>query len=347
MAPGAARADYLVLANGDSLTGRVVSESPTTFTVATQLLGQVVVRRADIASLTRNAAPREEPSQLSSRPPTWSGNVNSGLDVSHGNSPSSTIAANAAVTRIGTRDKLAVLGTSLVSTAGAGDEEVTTARALRGGVRYDHDLGARLFAFGFGEVEHDRLQLLDLRTVAGAGVGVHALRRDTAQINLTAGATVARDKYIEEVAVGPSLTPTTPPLQTSQGQGRGLATAPGQTRSRNGSPPAVVRASLTRTVEEWTAGVDAWHAFNSAVSLTQRVAWFAATDQLSDYRVSFDLSLNTQLTRWLQWNLNVSDRYLNIPPAGGAVQNDAFVSTGLGVAFGGGARQGYGGSGSR
>ena len=109
----------------------------------------------------------------------------------------------------------------------------------------------------------------------------------------------------------------------------------------------MVRTSLTRIVKEWTAGVDAWHAFNSAVSLTQRVALFAATDQLSDYRVSFDLSLNTQLTRWLQWNLNVSDRYLNIPPAGGAVQNDVFVSTGLGVTFGGGEREAYVGSGSR
>ena len=218
MLPGKARADYLVLANGDSLTGRVVSESPTTYTVATQLLGQVVVKRSDIASLTRDAAPVEGPSRPSSRPPAWSGNVNSGLDVSHGNSPSSTIAANTAVTRIGTRDKLGVFGTSLFSTAGAGDEAVTTARTVRGGVRYDHDLGARLFGFGFGDVEHDRLQLLDLRTVMGGGAGVHAFRTPTAQINLTAGATMARDKYIAEVPVDPSLTPTSPALPTRKAE---------------------------------------------------------------------------------------------------------------------------------
>jgi len=56
-----------------------------------------------------------------------------------------------------------------VQTSGA--DAVTTARATRGGMRYDHDLQKTLYAFGFFDAENDLLQLLDLRTVAGAGAG--------------------------------------------------------------------------------------------------------------------------------------------------------------------------------
>jgi hypothetical protein len=55
---------------------------------------------------------------------------------------------------------------------------------------------------------------------------------------------------------------------------------------------------------------------------------YPAIEDVQDYRVSFDLSLSVQLNGWLQWNLNVADRYLNIPPSGGAIQNDTFISTG-------------------
>ena len=83
-------------------------------------------------------------------------------------------------------------------------------------------------------------------------------------------------------------------------------------------------------------GQDATHQLSNTISITEGLNWFAAIGDWQDFRVSFDLSLSAQLSGWLQWNLTITDRFLNIPPAGGAVQNDTFVSTGLGITFGSG-----------
>jgi hypothetical protein len=83
------------------------------------------------------------------------------------------------------------------------------------------------------------------------------------------------------------------------------------------------------------------------MSLTEALTVFPAIGAFSDYRVSFDVSLWTQLNGWLQWHASVSDRYLHIPPGGGAVQNDTYVSTGLGITFGNGGSSAYTGADGR
>jgi hypothetical protein len=96
----------------------------------------------------------------------------------------------------------------------------------------------------------------------------------------------------------------------------------------------VVRTSLSRSVSEFVAGQDLMRQLSDALNLSETLTVFPAVGDVQDYRVSFDLSLSAQVNGWLQWNLSIGDRYLHIPPAGGAVQNDTYVSTGLGVTFG-------------
>jgi hypothetical protein len=132
----------------------------------------------------------------------------------------------------------------------------------------------------------------------------------------------------------------------ANGHGRGLATAPGQS-DRDGTPPSLVRTSLHRRVGEWFAGQDLWQQVTSGVDVNERLDFFAAAGDAADYRVSFDLGVGVQLNGWLQWNVDVTDRYLHIPPAGGAVQNDLFVSTGMGISFGRGAEGAYTGANAR
>lgn len=353
LAPTVARADYVVLGNGDHLTGTIQDESPTGFVVMTELAGRVSLRRVDVVSVTRT--PETTSQQQSSRGApshAWNGVANAGLDISRGNSPARTVAVNAAVTRVGTRDKLALFGASWHSRTGAGGSAATVVRSARGGARYDHDVTSRLFGFGFGEVEHGLLQLLDLRTVAGGGGGVHAIRTRSALLNFTAGAAFAHDAYADLGALAGMLsTPTSAttlgsfgttqpggvsgPLGSTPGQG--LATASEQNRGRNGTPPSVVRTSLSRNVAEFMIGQDFWQQLNDAVSVTERLSVFPAVSDLADYRISFDTTLGVQIHSWLHWHATVADRYLRIPPAGGAVRNDLFVSTGFGVSFGGGA----------
>jgi putative salt-induced outer membrane protein len=326
-------ADHLVLKNGDMLTGKVTSQSASDVTIETELAGRLTLKRTDIASLTTSQA---SPDAAPQAPARWQAAINAGWDLSRGNAETATISTYGTATRLGRSDRFGLFGSYLFSNIGSGSAAVTTAKAVRGGSRYDHDLTRATFAFGFGEAEHDPPQLLELRTVFGGGAGAHLRKTATSQFNVFAGVSYARDRYTEIVTTETPTTPTTPTTpgapSTPPGQG---GTPPGQAR-RGGTPPDVVRTETSRQLGEFLVGEDWNQQLSDGVYASQSFRYFPAFGNAQDYRLSFDLSLSAQLNGWLQWNVTVSDRYLNIPPAGGAVQNDLFVSTGLGVTFGGG-----------
>jgi putative salt-induced outer membrane protein len=387
-APPDARADHVVLSNGDALTGGLAATSKTELALDTELAGRVTVKWSAVSQVT-SAAPiratlangqtvegtlamsggrlsirRTDGTRvaidlatlrgldLADKPaalPSWHGALNAGWDVSRGNSETSTISTNGTATRVGAHDRLGVFGTYLFSAFGSGTNSVTTARATSGGIRYDHDVLGRLFGFAFGDAENDPLQLLDLRTVVGAGAGAHVSKTDATQFNVFGGVSYARDSYAAgTTTTATAATPTASgPSVTPPGLG---GTPPGRSGvrpTRGGTPPSVVRASLSRNVGEFLAGQDLTHQLSDTVNVAERLTLFPAIGDAQDYRISFDLSLSAQLSGWLQWNVTAADRYLHIPPAGGAVQNDTFVSTGLGITFGHGESGAYTGADSR
>lgn len=367
--PANARADHVQLSNGDSLTGSITAVSSTELTMDTELAGRVTLKWTVLSSVTATTAVRAtmrtgqtvegvpvmtdarlsiqgaagaatpidlsavDRLDLAKEPaggPTWHGAVNAGVDVTRGNSETSTVSTNAAITRLGLKDRLGLFGTYLFSGIGSGANAVTTARNLRAGARYDHDVAGPMFLFGFGDVENDPLQLLDLRTVVGGGSGAHLVKTDATQLNLFGGVSYAKDSYADVTTT--TDTPAAPVVPPGHG-----GTPPGQSGNhpgRGGAAPSTVRTSLSRELGELLFGQDLSHQLSDNVSLVEALTVFPAIRDMQDYRVSFDLSLSAQINGWLQWNVTVGDRYLNIPPAGGAVQNDTFVSTGLGITFG-------------
>jgi putative salt-induced outer membrane protein len=328
--PADAWADHLVLRNGDMLTGKVTSQRSLDVTIDTQLAGRLTIKRTDIASLTMSQPAADGATQAPA--PTWQGAVTAGWDLSRGNAETATISTYGTATRLGPSDRFGMFGTYLFSNIGSGAEAVTTAKSVRGGARYDHNLTRAVFAFGFGEAEHDPPQLLDSRTVVGGGAGAHVRKTATSQFNVFGGVSYALDRYTEVVTTEPT-SPTTPAAPSSPpGQG---GTPPGQAR-RGGTPPAVVRTETSRQLGEFLVGEDWYQQLSDGVSASQSFRYFPAIGDAQDYRLSFDMSLSAQLNGWLHWNVTIADRYLNIPPAGGAVQNDLWLSTGLGVTFGGG-----------
>ena len=347
--PIAAAADQVLLRNGDRLTGSVISSSPTEIVIETELAGRITLQPASISQVTPAVKPHSGP--------TWHGAISVGADLSRGNSETRSVSSIGKLTRLGVHDRLGVFGTYLFSGVGGGDAAVTTIRSARGGLRYDHDVLERVYAFGFGDAENDPLQLLELRTVNGGGGGVHLIKTPTTQLNVFAGASYARDAYTS-VTTTTDTTTTTPtttdPPVTTPGQGgtppgQG-GTPPGRARvqpTRTGTPPGVVRTSLSRNVGEMLFGHDFAHQISDGMGVSESMTIFPAFSELEDYRVSFDFSLWAQLTGWLQWNLTVSDRYLHIPPSGGAVQNDMYVNTGLAITFGRGDADAYAGSDGR
>jgi len=89
---------------------------------------------------------------------------------------------------------------------------------------------------------------------------------------------------------------------------------------------------LTRNSAELFWGDEYSLKVNSATSLVQSYRMFNDMTNTGSYRVNFDVGASTKLAKWLNWNLSISDRYLN-HPAPGRKTNDLLYTTGLGITF--------------
>jgi hypothetical protein len=95
--------------------------------------------------------------------------------------------------------------------------------------------------------------------------------------------------------------------------------------------PAAPAAAFTRGSAEAYWGEDASYKVG-ATSLVQGFRMFNNLSETGEYRMNFDLGANTQLFKWLTWNLSFSDRYLS-NPVPGRKTNDLLYTTGIGITF--------------
>lgn len=89
---------------------------------------------------------------------------------------------------------------------------------------------------------------------------------------------------------------------------------------------------LTRNSAELYWGDDYALKLHGATSLVQGFRMFNDLTNTGSYRVNFDVGATTKVAKWLNWNVSVSDRFLN-RPAPGRKTNDLLYTTGLGIAF--------------
>lgn len=89
---------------------------------------------------------------------------------------------------------------------------------------------------------------------------------------------------------------------------------------------------LIRNSAEFYWGDEYSFKVNAATSLVQSFRMFNDLTNTGSYRVNFDAGATTKLTKWLNWNVSVSDRYLN-RPAQDRKSNDFLYTTGLGIMF--------------
>jgi putative salt-induced outer membrane protein YdiY len=89
---------------------------------------------------------------------------------------------------------------------------------------------------------------------------------------------------------------------------------------------------LTRKSAELYWGDEYSLKLNAATSLVQSFRMFNDLSHTGDYRMNFDIGASTKLSKWLNWNVSLSDRYLN-NPAPGRKTNDFLYTTGLGITF--------------
>jgi putative salt-induced outer membrane protein len=128
----------------------------------------------------------------------WDGSLDAGIDVTRGNSETENYRLAFRAARVISSNRLTLLASLLRSFDDLPNAKPhTTADETRGGAFFDRDFSSRFFVFGNGDFMSDGLQDLNLRSVAGGGIGYHLLTSDRASLDLLGGANFTREDYEE------------------------------------------------------------------------------------------------------------------------------------------------------
>jgi putative salt-induced outer membrane protein YdiY len=103
----------------------------------------------------------------------------------------------------------------------------------------------------------------------------------------------------------------------------------------NPTPPPVlllIPSSIQNSAEA-IVGEEFDTKLSKRTSLTERFSFYPNLSHTGDYRFQLDSTISTQMKRWLSWQATFSDRYISYPPVG-LKANDLLLSTGLRVIWG-------------
>ena len=282
---------YLGLSDGQTVVGTVQTVEPN-LEVATKDTGTVALAPASVQTIRSQAEQTaylaeieryKNPGLLD----LWSGAVDLGLSLTSGNSENLNFTFGGHAVRETKRDKASFYFTEVYGRSKVAGITEATANAIRGGGRYELFLNDRWNVFGFGDLEHDRFQELDLRLVLGGGVGYYFIKNDRTEFQLFGGGNLNKEYFTDDIR---------------------------------------------RTSGEITIGQGLSSKLSDRFSLLERFAVFPNLSEGGEYRLTFDSSAVTALSKWLAWQLTFSDRYLS-NPVPGADSNDILFTTGLRLSF--------------
>ncbi len=184
---------------GQSMVGTITTADGK-LTVETAASGPVSAPRASLLYIRNNA---EEASHAVEVDPRlidlWTGNLALGYSKTQGNSKTTNINLNGTAARVTATDKTSAYINSLFASDATSGTRVTTANSQRGGLQYDRNLSPKLYAFGGADFESDQFQSLDLRFVPGGGFGYHAIKTSKTIFDVSAGVTLDREYYVNNV----------------------------------------------------------------------------------------------------------------------------------------------------
>jgi putative salt-induced outer membrane protein len=296
---------HVGLTGGQMIVGPVATNDGK-IQIATQTSGLVTISKDSIQVIRSNSEQVAYDAEIERlRHPHlldfWSGVVDTGLSLTRGNSDTLTYSLAGKAVRTTSRDKITVYSNAIY--AKSGTPSLTTAHAIRGGIRGDFDLNAKFFAFGFTDFEYDAFQHLDLRNVIGGGLGYHMYKTEKTSFDVFGGASYNQEYYSNVPLVNPT------------------------------PPPPTILGSLHRKSAELVVGEELNTKLSSRTTLFERFALYPNLSGGGNYRSQFDLTATTKLKNWLGWQVTYSDRYITNPPIG-LKGNDQLLSTGLRLSFG-------------
>jgi putative salt-induced outer membrane protein YdiY len=109
----------------------------------------------------------------------------------------------------------------------------------------------------------------------------------------------------------------------------------GAYNTTNPAPPPVLLLvpSSVQNSAEALLGEEFDSKLSKRTALTERFSFYPNLSHTGDYRFQLDSTISTQVKKWLSWQSTLSDRYISYPPVG-LKANDLLLSTGLRVIWG-------------
>jgi putative salt-induced outer membrane protein len=259
-----------------TVSGKMTMEG-TNLDVATSNAGTVHVPLANVTIVRSESGQASyEHSLHPGLTENWNGAAVVGFSLARGNSNTTNLSIGFNGARTTLNDKLLTYATSIYASDNTPGSGGVTADDIRGGARYDHNIGSLAFAFGSADYEYNELQDLNLRSIYSGGFGYHAIKHPNMTLDLLLGGNYTRESY--------SATATT------------LATQ--------------------RNVGGVTAGEDFTRQFGKITKLTEQFYFYPDLTNTGQYRFAFDLGLDTKINKWLGWQTTASDRFLSDPIPG-------------------------------
>jgi hypothetical protein len=125
----------------------------------------------------------------------WAGYFDLGLALARGNARTDTLTTAFRASRASRTSKLEVHFNQIYGSARVNGVTAANANAVRGGWSFNRDLNPKIFASVMNDYEHDVFQSLNLRFVAGGGLGWNAIKNDRMQLGLTGGMDYDRENF--------------------------------------------------------------------------------------------------------------------------------------------------------
>lgn len=332
-------ADQITMKDGDRITGDIVKKDGDTVTVKSKNFGTVTLKWDDVAAVksdepinvtltggktvkanieTRGAqiqvaapgAPQsvdpkdvvtlrddaEEKAYQKFLHPglldLWTITGSLNLAGTKGNADTSTLTTPINFVRASNTSRTTAYFNSISSSATINGVNSQTAKAVRGGWGYNRNLTKKVFWNAFNDFEYDQFQSLDLGVTVGGGAGYLIWSHDTSRLSVTGGVDWNRQAF-------------------------GAASA---------------SAAFTRNSAEAYWGDDFNYKLSARTSFVETFRMFNNLSYTGQYRMNADVGATTQLTKWLNWNVSLSDRYLS-DPVPGFKPNDFLYSTGIGFSW--------------
>lgn len=154
--------------------------------------------------LVRSMRSEEEQRNLSSQtaaPETqrkqnlWGGSIDAAISATRGNANTMTLNFGIRTARISSGNKLSLYLTSVFSNNSNDRRAAAIADTMRGGSRYEVNLGPRFFGFGFTDIEHDQFQGLTSRFVGGGGLGLYVFKNTRNVLQVFSGGSANREEF--------------------------------------------------------------------------------------------------------------------------------------------------------